>query len=59
MHPNGASKNIVDQEIFSIDGQNRNKPDDKNKTSVIPKIYKLKKRKAKGSPRFNNDIPNI
>ena len=58
MHPNGASKNIVDQAIFSKDGPNRNKPADTNKPSVIPKIYKLKKRKAKGNPNFNKDIPN-
>ena len=58
MQPNGASKNIVDQAIFSKDGPNLNKPADTNKPSVIPKIYKLIKSKAKGNPRFNNDIPN-
>jgi hypothetical protein len=26
--------------------------------SVIPKIYKLKKRNANGKPKFNKDIPN-
>ena len=58
MQPNGASKNIVDQAIFSKDGPNLNKPADTNKPSVIPKAYKLKKRKAKGNPSFNKDIPN-
>ena len=58
MQPNGANKNIVDQAIFSNDGPNLNNPAETNSPRVIPKIYKLKKRKAKGSPRFNNDIPN-
>ena len=58
MQPKGANKNIVDQAIFSKDGPNLNKPADTNKPSVIPKIYKLKKRKAKGKPRFNKEIPN-
>ena len=59
MHPNGASKNIVDQAIFSNDGPNLSSPAETNKPSVIPKIYKLKKRKAKGRPRSNKDIPKI
>ena len=59
MHPKGASKNIVDQAIFSKDGPNRSNPADTNNPSVIPKIYKIKKRKAKGKPRSNKDIPNI
>ena len=58
MQPNGANKNMVDQAIFSKDGPNLNKPADTNKPSVIPKIYKLKKRKAKGKPRLNKEIPN-
>ena len=58
MQPNGANKNIVDQAIFSKDGPNLNKPADTNSPSVIPKIYKLKKRKAKGTPSLNIDIPN-
>ena len=58
MHPKGANKNIVDHEIFSKDGPNLSKPADTNKPSVMPKIYKLKKRKAKGSPSLNKDIPN-
>ena len=58
MQPKGASRNIVDQAIFSKDGPNLNRPAETNRPSVIPKIYKLKKRKAKGSPRFNKDIPN-
>ena len=58
MHPKGANKNIVDQAIFSKDGPNLSKPADTNRPSVIPKIYKLKKRNAKGTPRFNKDIPN-
>ena len=58
MQPKGANKNIVDHAIFSKDGPNLNKPAETNNPSVIPKIYKLKKRKAKGSPSFNKDIPN-
>ena len=58
MQPNGASKNIVDQAIFSKDGPNLNRPAETNSPNVIPKIYKLKKRKAKGNPSFNKDIPN-
>ena len=43
--------------MFSKDGPNLNNPADTNKPNVIPKIYKLKKRKNKGIPRFNKDIP--
>ena len=58
MHPKGASKNIVDQAIFSKEGPNLNNPADTNNPSVMPKMYKLKKRKAKGRPRSNKEIPN-
>ena len=58
MQPKGANKNIVDQAIFSKDGPNLNKPADTNKPSVIPNMYKLKKRKANGNPRLNKEIPN-
>ena len=58
MHPKGANKNIVDQAIFSNEGPNLSKPADTSNPSVIPKRYKLKKRKAKGRPKFNKDIPN-
>ena len=57
MHPNGASRNRVDQEIFSKEGPNLNSPADTNNPNVIPKIYKLKKSKAKGRPKSNKDIP--
>ena len=57
MQPNGASKNIVDQAIFSKDGPNLNRPAETNSPSVMPKIYKLKKRKNKWTPRSNKDIP--
>ena len=59
MHPKGASKNIVDHAIFSKDGPNLNNPAETNKPKVIPKTYKLKKRKAKGKPKSNKEIPNI
>ena len=59
MHPNGASKNIVDHAIFSNEGPNLNKPAETSKPRVIPNMYKLKKRKAKGKPKFNKEIPNI
>ena len=58
MHPKGASKNIVDHAIFSKEGPNLNKPAETNKPKVIPKIYKLKKRKPKGIPKSNKEIPN-
>ena len=58
MQPNGASKNIVDHEIFSNEGPNLSNPAETNNPKVIPKIYKLKKRNAKGIPNSNNDIAN-
>ena len=58
MQPNGANKNIVDHAMFSNEGPNLSNPAETNKPRVIPKIYKLKKRKAKGRPSFNNEIPN-
>ena len=59
MHPKGASKNIVDQAIFSKEGPNLNNPAETNKPKVIPKIYKLKKRNARGKPKSNKEIPKI
>ena len=59
MHPNGAKRNIVDHAIFSNDGPNLNNPAETIKPSVIPNMYRLKKRKAKGKPKSNNEIPNI
>ena len=58
MHPKGAKRNIVDQAIFSNDGPNLKSPAATSTPSVIPKIYKLKKSKDKGIPRFNNEMPN-
>ena len=58
MHPKGANKKREDQAIFSKEGPNLSNPAETNKPSVIPKIYKLKKRKAKGKPKSNKDIPN-
>ena len=59
MHPKGASKNMVDQAIFSKEGPNLNNPAETNNPKVIPKIYKLKKRNARGRPKSNKEIPNI
>ena len=59
MQPKGANKNIVDQAIFSNEGPNLNSPAETNKPRVIPKIYKLKNRNARGRPRLNKDIPKI
>ena len=59
MHPNGASKNIVDHAIFSNEGPNLSRPAETRIPNVIPKIYKLKKRKAKDKPKSNKEIPNI
>ena len=58
MQPRGASKNIVDQAIFSNAGPNLRRPDDTNNPNVIPKIYKLENRKNSGIPKLNIDIPN-
>ena len=58
MQPKGANKNIVDQEIFSNEGPNLINPADTNIPNVIPNIYKLKKRNAKGKPNSKIDIPN-
>ncbi len=57
MQPKGANRNIVDQAIFSNEGPNLNNPAETNIPKVIPKIYKLKKRKNKGIPSSNKDIP--
>ena len=58
MQPKGANRNIVDQAIFSKDGPNLNSPEATKIPSVIPKIYRLKKRNANGKPKSNKDIPN-
>ena len=58
MHPKGARRNMVDQAIFSKDGPNLNSPEATKIPSVIPKIYRLKKRNANGKPKSNKDIPN-
>ena len=57
MQPKGANKNIVDQAIFSKEGPNLNNPEETKIPKVIPKIYKLRKRKNKYIPRSNIDIP--
>jgi len=59
MQPKGANRNIVDQAIFSKEGPNLNNPAETNKPRVIPKKYKLKKRKPRGKPKSNKEIPNI
>ena len=58
MQPKGASKNIVDQAMFSNEGPNLNKPADTSIPKVIPNTYKLKKSKNKCIPKSNKDIPN-
>ena len=47
MHPRGASKNNDDHAIFSKDGPNLSNPAETNNPKVIPKIYRLKKRKQR------------
>tara|TARA_B100000401_G_scaffold433235_1_gene371633 strand:+ start:289 stop:666 length:378 start_codon:yes stop_codon:yes gene_type:complete len=49
---------MVDQAIFSKDGPNLSNPAETNIPKVIPKIYKLKKRKNKFIPRLSIEIPN-
>ena len=58
MQPNGANKNKDDQAMFSKDGPNLIRPELTNKPKVIPKIYKLKKRKNKFIPKLSIEIPN-
>ena len=58
MHPNGASKNIVDQAIFSKEGPYLNKPADTRMPSVIPNKYRLKNKKNKKIPKSKIEIPN-
>ena len=58
MQPNGASKNMVDHAMFSKEGPNLSNPAETNKPRVIPKIYKLKKRKNKNIPKSKIEIPN-
>tara|TARA_B100000085_G_C18416163_1_gene460694 strand:- start:251 stop:613 length:363 start_codon:yes stop_codon:yes gene_type:complete len=58
MQPKGAIRNIVDHAIFSKDGPNLSSPADTKIPKVIPKIYKLKKRKNKLIPRLSMEIPN-
>jgi len=48
---------MVDQAMFSNEGPNLNNPADTIIPSVIPKTYKLKKRKNKCIPRSNKEIP--
>ena len=59
MQPKGASKNIVDQAIFSKEGPNLSRPAETNRPKVIPKIYKLKNKRKRGKPRSSIDIPKI
>ena len=58
MQPKGANKNKDDQAIFSKDGPNLIRPELTNKPKVIPKIYKLKKRRNRGKPNFKIETPN-
>ena len=57
MHPKGAKRNIVDHAIFSNEGPNLSKPAETKIPKVIPKIYKLKKRRKRKAPRSKIDIP--
>ncbi len=58
MHPSGASKKSEDHAIFSKEGPNLKRPELTNRPNVIPKIYKLKKRKNNGKPNFKIETPN-
>jgi hypothetical protein len=44
--------------MFSKDGPNLNNPAETNRPKVTPKIYKLKKRRKRASPRSRIEIPN-
>ena len=58
MHPSGANKKSEDHAIFSKEGPNLKRPELTNRPNVIPKIYKLKKRKNNGKPNFKIETPN-
>ncbi len=58
MQPKGANRNKDDQAIFSKEGPNLKRPALTNKPRVIPKIYKLKKRRRRGKPNFKIETPN-
>ena len=49
---------MVDHAIFSKEGPNLKSPAETKIPKVIPKIYKLKKRKNKLIPKLNTEIPN-
>ena len=51
----------IQKELIKIKStkQNLSSPAETSIPNVIPKIYKLKKRKNKGKPRSNKDIPKI
>ena len=58
MHPSGASKKSEDQAIFSKDGPNLINPEQTNKPSVIPNMYRLKNNNNRGKPNFKIETPN-
>ena len=58
MHPKGARKNKLAQAIFSNEGPNLKSPAETKIPKVIPKIYKLKKRKKRLIPKLSIEIPN-
>ena len=57
MQPKGARRNKDDQAIFSKDGPNLIRPALTNSPRVIPKMYKLKKRRRRGKPNFKIETP--
>ena len=44
--------------MFSKEGPNLNRPAETKIPRVIPKMYRLRNRKAKGIPKSNKEIPN-
>ena len=58
MQPNEAKKNKLAQAIFSKDGPYLIKPAVTKSPNVIPKTYKVIKRKIKGIPILKIETPN-
>tara|TARA_B100000686_G_C15943432_1_gene550016 strand:+ start:114 stop:446 length:333 start_codon:yes stop_codon:yes gene_type:complete len=57
MQPSGAKKKRLAQAIFSKDGPNLISPEVTNNPKVIPKIYRLNKRKINGIPILKIETP--
>ena len=57
MHPRGAKRKREDHATFSKAGPYLRRPETTRSPSVIPKVYRLNKRRIKAGPKFNNETP--